>query len=104
MPDAVFRVTPNPLRWHAVCTMEEYHSKARDLHLSSQAAAAIVMHDFSTTAQDGLPDGFFHMLHVARAHGHSIGVGGPRPLHWEAHYDLGMPDQCFGKNGGGGNE
>ena len=64
MPDAVFGVTPNPPGWYAVSTIEEYHSKA-----SFVAAAAIVVHVFSATAQDGIHDGFIHMLHVAKARG-----------------------------------
>ena len=34
MLDASFGVIPKPTRWHAFRTMEEYQSKARELHLS----------------------------------------------------------------------
>ena len=34
MLDAWFGVIPKPPRWHAFCTMEEYQSNARVLHLS----------------------------------------------------------------------
>ena len=72
--------------------MEEYQSNARVLHLS-------LLLTMSCVSLVPRPKIAFTM-----AESTCCRFKGPQPLLREAYFGLGMPDEYFGKSGGGGNE
>ena len=71
-----FGVTENPPKWHAVCTMEEYHSMARGFHLSLLLPLSCKFFVPRLKMAFANRDCFIHMMHGARACGHHIASGG----------------------------